>query len=183
MAKVAGAEDRAETPPPAAATAAPGGCARGYMEHGRRSRAETGARPRQRLPNDYLSYTHNFAAISGRMRGCPALQAKRLGAYWTTAIGTNRSSSSSLIRTCRGRSAVPNVDVWRQIIQEVQPKLVITTGTSGGIGEKLEVGDVIVSPIVRFDCTAKLKSKAFAQAQSPVPEDDTLPNSAILCSR
>ena len=37
--------------------------------------------------DDYLSYTHNFAAISGKMRkGCPALQAKRLGAYWTTAI-------------------------------------------------------------------------------------------------
>ena len=38
--------------------------------------------------NDYLSYTHNFAKISKKMRkGCPALQAKRLGAYWTTTIG------------------------------------------------------------------------------------------------
>src|SRR5258708_38768836 len=38
--------------------------------------------------NDYLSYTHNFAAISKKMRpGCPALQAKRLVAYWTTSIG------------------------------------------------------------------------------------------------
>src|SRR5208283_1687856 len=38
--------------------------------------------------NDYLSYTHNFAAISAKMRkGCPALNAKRLGAYWTTRIG------------------------------------------------------------------------------------------------
>ena len=37
--------------------------------------------------NDYLSYTHNFAAISKKMRrACPALQAKRLGAYWTTTI-------------------------------------------------------------------------------------------------
>ena len=38
--------------------------------------------------NDYLSYTHNFATISKKMRkACPALQVKRLGAYWTTSIG------------------------------------------------------------------------------------------------
>ena len=38
--------------------------------------------------NDYRPYTHNFATISKKMRkGCPALQAKRLGAYWTTTIG------------------------------------------------------------------------------------------------
>src|SRR6185437_7229714 len=39
--------------------------------------------------NDYLSYTHNFAKISKKMRkACPALEAKRLGAYWTTTIGS-----------------------------------------------------------------------------------------------
>jgi hypothetical protein len=38
--------------------------------------------------NDYLSYTHNFATIAKKMRkGSPALEAKRLGAYWTTTIG------------------------------------------------------------------------------------------------
>src|SRR6185312_9224865 len=38
--------------------------------------------------NDYAPYTHNFAKISSKMRkGCPALNAKRLGAYWTTTIG------------------------------------------------------------------------------------------------
>jgi len=95
--------------------------------------------------NDYVSYTHNFATIAKKMRkGAPALQAKRLGAYWTTQM--------------------PNIDVWRQIIEEVRPKLVITTGTAGGIGKQVEVGDVVVSPVVRFDCTSKFKSKPFAQA-------------------
>src|SRR5213078_4220742 len=38
--------------------------------------------------NDYRSYTHNYGTISRRMRnGCPARQAKRLGAFWTTTIG------------------------------------------------------------------------------------------------
>jgi len=116
--------------------------------------------------NDYQPYTHNFAAISKKMRrGCPALQAQRLGAYWTTAIG---GKSVVIFKSDSHMSQdgpqLPNIDVWRQIIQEVQPKLVITTGTAGGIGKQFEVGDVIVSPIVRFDCISKFKSKPFAQA-------------------
>jgi nucleoside phosphorylase len=116
--------------------------------------------------NDYLSYTHNFAAISKKMRrGCPALEAKRLGAYWTTSIGGKSvvvfKSDSHL---SQDGPQVPNIGVWRQIIDEVRPKLVITTGTAGGIGRAFEVGDVIVSSIVRFDCIAKFKKQPFAQA-------------------
>ena len=116
--------------------------------------------------NDYLSYTHNFATISKKMRkGCPALEAKRLGAYWTTNIGGKSvvvfKSDSHM---SQDGPQLPNIEVWRQIIHEVRPKLVITTGTAGGIGTDFEVGDVIVSPIVRFDCTAKFKKREpFAQ--------------------
>jgi hypothetical protein len=116
--------------------------------------------------NDYLSYTHNFGKISKKMRkACPALQAKRLGAYWTTTIGKKSvvifKSDSHM---SQDGPQLPNIDVWRQIVEEVRPQLVITTGTAGGIGSTLEVGDVIVSPIVRFDCTAKFKKQPFAQA-------------------
>jgi Phosphorylase superfamily len=116
--------------------------------------------------DDYLSYTHNFEAISKKMRnGCPAIQAKRLGAYWTTTIGKKSvvvfKSDSHM---SQDGPQLPNIDVWRQIIQEVQPELVVTTGTAGGIGKQFEVGDVIVSPVVRFDCTAKFKNQPFAQA-------------------
>jgi len=92
--------------------------------------------------------------------GCPALQAKRLGAYWTTKIGGKSvvvfKSDSHM---SQDGPQLPNIHVWRQIISEVRPKLVITTGTAGGIGKDFEVGDVVVSPIVRFDCTAKFKNK------------------------
>lgn len=116
--------------------------------------------------NDYMSYTHNFAAISSKMRpGCPALELKRLGAYWTTTIGKKSvvvfKSDSHM---SQDGPQLPNADVWRQIIQEVSPTLVITTGTAGGIGTQFEVGDVVVSPVVRFDCTAKFKKGPFAQA-------------------
>jgi nucleoside phosphorylase len=113
--------------------------------------------------DDYRSYTHNFASLSKKMRrGCPALQAKRLGAYWTTKIGgKNVVVFKSDSHMSQDGPKLPNIDVWRQIISEVQPKLVITTGTAGGIGKQFEVGDVVVSPIVRFDCISKFKNEPF----------------------
>jgi nucleoside phosphorylase len=116
--------------------------------------------------NDYRPYTHNFASISKKMRaGCPALELKRLGTYWTTKIGAKSvvvfKSDSHM---SQDGPKLPNIDVWTQIISEVQPKIVITTGTAGGIGKQFEVGDVVVSPIVRFDCIAKFKSEPFHDA-------------------
>jgi nucleoside phosphorylase len=116
--------------------------------------------------NDYLPYTHNYASISKKMRkGCPATELKRLGTFWTTGIG---GKSVVIFKSDSHMSQdgpqLPNIDVWRQIIGEVKPRLVITTGTAGGIGKQFEVGDVIVSPVVRFDCTAKFKKQPFAQA-------------------
>ena len=115
--------------------------------------------------NDYRSYTRNYAAISKKMRpGCPARNAKRLGAYWTAKIGGKSvvvfKSESHM---SQDGPQLPNIDVWAQIISEVQPKLVITTGTAGGIGKQFEVGDVIVSPIVRFDCKAKFKNAKYKE--------------------
>jgi hypothetical protein len=123
--------------------------------------------------NDYVSYTHHYATISKRMRkGAPALIAKRLGAYWTTTIGGKKvvvfKSDSHLSQDTRklpGKNGtLPNEDVWKQIITEVRPKLVITTGTAGGIGRQCQVGDVVVSPIVRFDCKQWLKTEPYHDA-------------------
>ena len=97
--------------------------------------------------------------------GCPALEVKRLGAYWTT---TNGKKSVVIFKSDSHMSQdgpeLPNIEVWRQIIDEVRPSLVITTGTAGGIGKDCEVGDVVVSPIVRFYCISKCKAQPFAQA-------------------
>jgi hypothetical protein len=102
-------------------------------------------------------------------KGCPALQAGRLGAYWTAKIGAKTvvvfKSDSHLSQDTKvapkAGETVPNEDVWRQIIAEVGPSLVITTGTAGGIGKECEVGDVVVSRIVSFDCQKWLRNETF----------------------
>jgi Phosphorylase superfamily len=123
--------------------------------------------------DDYVPYTHNYGAISRKLRvGAPARNAKRLGAYWTTTIGTKKvvvlKSDSHLSQDTKkvpkNNETLPNEDFWKQIIEEVQPRLVITTGTAGGIGKQVEVGDVVVSPNVSFDCQKWLKSTPFHDA-------------------
>ncbi len=143
--------------------------------------------------NDYLSYKHNYVSIAKKMRkGCPALNAKRLGTYWTTVIGGKKvvvfKSDSHMSQDSRkppkGNETLPNEDVWRQLIEEVKPKLVITTGTAGGIGPDCEVGDVVVSSIVRFDCLKWLKSEPFHDAhyQDSAPKTEYFAKATDLFS-
>jgi nucleoside phosphorylase len=132
--------------------------------------------------NDYVSYTNNFASIAKKMRkGCPALELGRLGAYWTGKIAGKRVvyfkmdshlSQDTKVAPKAGQT-LPNEDVWRQIVAEVQPSLVITTGTAGGIGPDCEVGDVVVSPIVTFDCQKWLAKEPFASEAFKSAAPDT----------
>ena len=125
--------------------------------------------------NDWLPYTRNFDLISKKMRAlCPARQLKRLGTYWSAKIGhTSVVLFKSDSHMSQDGPKLPNIDVWTQIIDDVQPKLVITTGTAGGIGKQFEVGDVVVSPIVRFDCNSKFKKEPFHDAHYSNVEPNT----------
>jgi nucleoside phosphorylase len=122
--------------------------------------------------NDWKPYAKNFAAIAAEMRrGCPALQAKRLGTYWTTTIGAQRVTLfKSDSHMSQDGPKLPNARVWQQIIEDCNPRWVITTGTGGGIGPQSEVGDVVVSRFVTFDCQRqfkKLNGDAFASPRDP----------------
>lgn len=132
--------------------------------------------------NDWKPYTKNFAEIAADMRaGCPALQANRLGTYWTTTIGQRRVTLfKSDSHMSQDGPKLANARVWKQIIEDCKPQWVITTGTGGGIGPESEVGDVLVSRFVTFDCQRQFKrfdgdsfacpsgppSARFAKAQS-----------------
>ena len=120
--------------------------------------------------DDYASYAHNFASISRNMsKGSPAVKAHRLGAYWPTTIAgkavlvfkSESHLSQDTDRRLPSDGILPNALVWKQIIAEVRPRLILTTGTAGGIGKDFEVGDVVVSPIVRFDSQKWLRHAPF----------------------
>ena len=111
--------------------------------------------------NDYAAYTHNFATLSKDFQNqSPAIEAGRLGTYWSTSInGKSVVVFKSDSHLSQDGPLVPNLLVWKQIIDEVKPALVLTTGTGGGIGAQFEVGDVIVSPVVHFDCIRNFKAR------------------------
>ena len=137
--------------------------------------------------------------------GCPARQAKRLGTYWTTTIGDKRVTLfKSDSHMSQDGPQLANAVVWKQIIEDSNPSLVITTGTGGGIGTDVEVGDVIVSRFISFDCQRELQevqrrtsparwrrdaqfkkaercstsTRSFAEGQQPSAEDHHAPPNA-----
>jgi nucleoside phosphorylase len=119
--------------------------------------------------SDWQPYTKNFDQIAQKMRAdSPAREAGNLGTYWTTEIGSKRAILfKSNSHMSQDGPDLPVALVWKQIIEDVQPQWVITTGTGGGIGPDFEVGDVIVSRFVSFDCKKefqRLNGESFACA-------------------
>lgn len=91
-----------------------------------------------------------------------------LGLYFPLQIGTvSALAFKSGLHMAYDGPAMPVVDLWRQIISEVQPKFVITTGTGGGIGSDVLLGDVVVASGTRFHLTTVLKDKPFAEQPYP----------------
>ena len=68
---------------------------------------------------------------------------------------------------------VPMVDLWKQLIAEVDPRLVITTGTGGGIGADVQLGDVVIGAQVRFHLTGALSGKPYASTAYPCTAFDS----------
>jgi nucleoside phosphorylase len=107
------------------------------------------------------------------------LELGHLGTFWRTTIsGKSVVVFKSDSHLSQDGPDAPNVQVWQQIIDQVKPSLVLTTGTGGGIGNELEVGDVIVSPVVHFDCIRKFKAKFGSQP----PFFSSAPNSKYLAT-
>jgi len=112
----------------------------------------------------WYNYAHNFQSqfVPLIRRGAPALESKRLGSYFLTGIaGKMTLCMKSELHLSQDGPAMPIALLWKQIIDEAKPKLIITTGTAGGIGAHIELGDVVTAQAVRFDCQRTFKSKPF----------------------
>ena len=60
--------------------------------------------------------------------------------------------------------ATPLKRLVGEIVQAVKPKMLVTTGTAGGIGKTTALGDVVIGPVVKFDCTTQFKAEPWAKA-------------------
>jgi nucleoside phosphorylase len=102
-------------------------------------------------------------------RGAPALGARRLASWFPASIGQTTLAlvKSELhlnqdgISTGAGTATMPVADLFRQLIAEVRPKVVLSIGTAGAVYEDHELGDVVVTRAARFRLTQEFKNEAF----------------------
>jgi len=64
----------------------------------------------------------------------------------------------------KANTVIPFYKMLTQMLYDVEPKMFITTGTGGGIGSEVMLGDVVLSTHTRFDCTGQFKSEPWAKA-------------------
>jgi hypothetical protein len=104
--------------------------------------------------------------------GAPALAAGRMASYLpVTVAGRSVLLIKSELhlnqdgkRLPDGSESLPVRNLFAQIIQEVGPKLVITTGTAGGTLDQTNLGDVLVTRAAQFRCRSEFKHAPFANA-------------------
>jgi nucleoside phosphorylase len=124
---------------------------------------------------DWYEYRHNVAAyiplVTGPMAPFNdntsemARYYHTLGLYFPCTIGAKRVLlfKSGLHLDYDG-PAFPVQKLMAEIAQAVKPKLFITTGTGGGIGTNVKLGDVVIAGTVKFDCQTQFKNEPWAQA-------------------
>lgn len=123
----------------------------------------------------WYEYRHNVAAYVPLVTGPTApfndKQADMaryyhsLGLYFPCTIGNARVLlvKSGLHLDYDG-PAIPVRRLMAEIAQAVAPRMFITTGTGGGIGADVSLGDVVIAGTVRFDCKTQFKNQPFASA-------------------
>lgn len=105
--------------------------------------------------------------------GAPARAARRLASFCLTHIGdkTVLCMKSELhmnqdgVRTGDGTATLPVAELFRQVIGEVQPKLIITTGTAGATYADHDLGDVMITRAAKFRCSQEFRNEPFANAE------------------
>ncbi len=120
--------------------------------------------PGYRSKTDWYNYSHLFNSHYKPIikKGAPSLNSNRLGTWFKTKIGNNTLMCfKSDLHLARDGSKLPVKDLWHQLITEVNPKVVITTGTAGAIGKDVILGDVVVSKKLRFLCNKTFKKMPF----------------------
>jgi nucleoside phosphorylase len=127
--------------------------------------------------SSWYQYRHNIAdyipIVTGRQAPFNSTDPRdaryfhSLGLYFPCTIGTTRILlvKSGLHLDYDLEVVAPVIPVNKmltEMIQTVNPKLFITTGTGGGIGGDVRLGDVIIAGQTLFDCSHQFANEPWA---------------------
>lgn len=113
--------------------------------------------------------------------GAPAKKNRRLGSWFKTQIGdlsvicykselhlnqdgvnlNGEGPDAQPSESKMGFATLPAKDMFEQLIKEIKPKLVITTGTSGAVFLEHDLGDVVVTRGARFRLSDEFKNQSY----------------------
>jgi nucleoside phosphorylase len=122
-------------------------------------------------PGSWLPYRHRFTdSFLPQIRaGAPARAAGRLGSWYPTKVGglqvlgvkSELHLNQDGIAAGPGRATLPVRDLFTQLIEEVQPQLVLTIGTAGGVYADHGLGDVVVTRAAKFRLADEFADEPF----------------------
>jgi hypothetical protein len=106
------------------------------------------------VQSEWCEYAHNFSKFKPSIANPNANDTLKDGAFGRLAavqIGGKRVVLyKSDLHPKQDGTALPFVSVLSQLITELEPDYVITTGTAGAIGDRIQCGDVAICTASRF---------------------------------
>lgn len=121
----------------------------------------------------WTRYNRNFAAQYAPhiRKGAPSLGAGRLGSWVLTQIGSKSvlcfkselhlNQDGIANANGPGFASLPCKDMFKQLIDEVSPDLVLTVGTAGGVYKDHDLGDVVLTRGAKFRLNSEFKNAPF----------------------
>jgi nucleoside phosphorylase len=122
------------------------------------------AMPPSGMTGGWYQYANQWnAKYAGRFTGrSPALKAPYIAKFIPVLIGGRKVLLiKSNFHLARDNASMPVKDMFKQVIEQTEAKLVITSGTAGGIGSKVILGDVVIANTARFKLDKSFKNTPF----------------------
>jgi hypothetical protein len=131
------------------------------------------AKKSKNSPNIWYPYDRNYVKqYQPRIRnGAPSRRNKILGSWQRTRVGEREvlcfkselhlNQDGIRDKQHPGTATLPVRDLFHQLLDEVQPQIVLTVGTSGGVFSNHDLGDVVVTRAAKFRLQDEFKNEAF----------------------
>jgi hypothetical protein len=123
----------------------------------------TWAAPVSGLPG-WNVYANQWASkfANRSLPGQPAFVDPYIGRFMPILIaGRKVLLFKSNFHLARDNASMPVKDMFQQVIEQTQPRLVITSGTAGGIGSRVLLGDVVIANTALFKLDKNFKNAPF----------------------